>query len=41
MADIQPSQHGLTCLAADKDNRRVFVADRGGYIHIYEISSAS
>ncbi len=31
----------MTGLAADKDNRRIFVSDRGGMVHIFEITSAT
>ncbi|KAM3143094.1 hypothetical protein pb186bvf_004680 [Paramecium bursaria] len=41
IADIQPSQQGLTGFVADKDNRRAFVSDRAGYIFIFEISSVT
>ncbi|CAD8199045.1 unnamed protein product [Paramecium pentaurelia] len=41
VAELQPSQHGLTGLAADKDNRRIFISDKGGYIHVFEITSAT
>lgn len=30
IAEIQPSNHGLTGLVGDKDGRRIFMSDRGG-----------
>lgn len=41
VAEFQPSQQGLTGLVADKDSRRIFVSDRGGAVHIFEITSAT
>ena len=40
LADVQPSNFGLTGLVGDKEGRRVFMSDRGGSIHIYELMSS-